>query len=66
MSRVTVIHRGRTFRCSPRVALAYIKNGAELDPGDKRGSEAYEYFMRNRPQPKKRTTTKKRTTKDKE
>ena len=58
MSRVRVIHRGRSFRCSPQVALAYIKNGAELDQSDKRGSDAYRDFMRNRTPPKK---TKKRT-----
>lgn len=55
MSRVTVIHKGRSFRCSPQVALAYIKNGAKLDPSDQRGSEAYEDFMRNRRLPKKAT-----------
>lgn len=59
MSRVTVIHKGRSFRCSPQVALAYIKNGAKLDRSDERGSDAYEYFMRNRtvsknPKPKTR------------
>ena len=61
MSRVTVIHEGRSFRCSPEVARAYIERGAKLDAKDERGSEAYQYFMRNRKPP----TKKRRKTKDK-
>ena len=64
MSRVTIIHEGRSFRCSPEVARAYIENGAKLDPSDQRGADAYEYFARNRPMPKK--PRKKPETKDKE
>ena len=61
MSRVTVIHKGRSFRCSAQVARAYVQNGAKLDPSDERGAEAYEYFMRNRTPPKMKTKTKTKT-----
>ena len=62
MSRVTVVHEGRSFRCSAPVAQAYIQKGAKLDRADKRGTKAYEYFMRNRTRP----TKARRKTKDKE
>ena len=64
MSRVTVIHEGRSFRCSPQVARAYIEKGAKLDSSDKRGSDAYEYFMRNRRVPRKRKKSAKTTDKE--
>ena len=64
MSRVTIIHKGRSFRCSPQVARIYIERGAKLDRTDKRGSESFERFMRNRPLPKKSKA--KTKTRDKE
>ena len=64
MSRITIIHTGRSFRCSAPVARVYIERGAKIDRTDKRGSDDYERFMTNRPLPKKTKASNK--TQDKE
>ncbi len=45
MSRVTIIYKGKTMRCAPDTARAYIAQGAELDKSDRRGVESYEYHV---------------------
>ena len=62
MSRITVIYKDKSFRCSAQTAQAYIEKGAELDKRDQRGCEAYHRHMQNRKPPKKpRSKTKSKT-----
>ena len=65
MSRVTIIYKGKTMRCAPDTARAYIAQGAELDQNDRRGVESYEYHVQRRTTPTKPKTSKPKATKPK-